>query len=127
MEDLTVTVDEGIEKGLVISEDRWDLYKSTLDTTKEIAAFGGDSVLYLSTNTWYYLQDNRQNASYSAWLSGVEVYTVDRLQVYYDINPDKLPDVVYVEEQYPDVAERFCTLFSYKMAPISSGYVLLPQ
>ena len=126
MNEITMKVTDGIEKGIVTSETLYYNYYDCLKILDEVREYQGDKVLFLSENTWYYLYSEKEMATYSAWLSGVNKYTLDRLDTYYGINPHKLPDVVYADSIYHEIAEAFCQRFSYRMEPLERGYVLLP-
>ncbi len=54
---------------------------------------------------------NYRNAAFSAWLTGVDSVTLDRLEMYYSLNPGKRPDAVWVGEKNAEYAEEFCTRF----------------
>ena len=58
------------------------------------------NVLFLSDNTWLYLCGSNRLATYSAWLSGVNEHSLKRLETYYEINEDKVPDIVWVESSF---------------------------
>lgn len=126
MDTLTVQINDGIEKGIIASEEKYAMYNDALSYLETVKEYGGRQVLYLSENSWYYLQGQQEIASYSAWLSGVSEHSLARLEVYYQINPHKLPDVVFVDSAYPEMAQQFCTMFSYVPEEINGGYILLP-
>ena len=48
----------------------------------------GGEVLPLTRNTWMFM-GNYRNAAFSAWLTGVDSVTLDRLEMYYSLNPGK--------------------------------------
>lgn len=121
----TERISEGVQKGLYVTPGYKEGYTWDLEMLKAVDGFEGEQVLYLSETTWYYLQGKGKNAAYSAWLSGVSQYTLDQLQAYYAINPQKLPDVVYTMDA--DIAAEFCKLFGYRIADETYGVILLPQ
>ena len=127
MRHLTAEATTGIEKGLVMSEDAYAGYQLGLKVTEKISQYNTDNVLYLSMNTWYYLTGTQEMATYSAWISGVNNHSLNRLAAYYEINPHKMPDIVYVEPEYEEIAQRFCERFDYQAEIIDEGIVLLPN
>ena len=127
MEQMEMRITDGIEKGIITSETSYYNYYYYLEQLEQVEEYHGENVLYLSENTWFYLQGKGRMSTYSAWLSGVNEHTLDRLAVYYDINPHKLPDAVYVSTKDEAVAEQFCERFSYYPEQINGAMVLLPQ
>ena len=62
--------------------------------------------------------------TYSAWLPDVNENSIQRLGKYYDIRPEKIPDAIYVEEQY----DRFIPLITekgFRSESLESGAFLL--
>lgn len=127
MDCLTRKIGDGINAGIYTSEKKYASYYDSLDALSVLDSYDGQSVLYLSKNTWYYLVGNHPMATFSAWSSGVNEITIDRLYAYYDINPEKLPDVVFSEEEYKNIAELFCDIFCYHLQEIPGGFLLTPQ
>lgn len=124
MEAQTQLVTQGIQKGLYVSEGQYKNYHTALENLQVLEEYSGKKVLFLSKKTWYYLTGDYEMAAYSAWLSGVNEHTVSRLQAYYALNPSKLPDAVYVDQSYQDMAELFCDLMGYSLSAVDGGYLL---
>ena len=120
----TERISEGVQKGLYVTPEYQESYTRDLEMLEVVDSFHGEQVLYLSETTWYYLQGKGKNASYSAWLSGVSQYTLDQLEAYYAINPQKRPDVVYTVDA--DIAAEFCKLFGYTIADETHGLIMTP-
>ena len=96
-EDQTVRIEEGPEAGLLVSEKKAALY---LPRFRELQGLNSrEKVLFLSENTWYYLCGDWENAAFSAWLSGVNRDSTEKLLDYYEVNHDKLPDFIYLDWQ----------------------------
>ena len=97
----TVLAEEGPEKSIWMNQDVYDFY---LTTQRDLQSIRDDTttnnVLFLSRNTWLYLSAEKMNASYSAWLSGVNDHTMLRLEEYYQLFPEKIPDVVFFDRDY---------------------------
>ena len=97
----TIRAEEGPEKGLWMNPDIHEFYAATQNDLKGIKADTTvEKVLFLSRNTWLYLNAEKENASYSAWLSGVNDHTMFRLKEYYRLFPEKMPDVVFFDRDY---------------------------
>ena len=126
MQTQIVQEEQGIQKGLIISEAWHSSYTWTLEKLQQIEAYEPEKVLFLSKSTWYYLVTDYEICTYSAWIAGVTNHSVDRLAAYYRLNPEKIPDVVYADSQYRDAAVYFCETMGYEMKPVVGGYILTP-
>lgn len=115
MREQNCLIQEGPEAGILASQEKKDSYQSMMEDTRTVWEEAvGRPVLYLSKLTWLYFFGNTECASYSAWTSGINQLTLERLEAYYRQNPDKLPVCVYAEAQYEKEAEWFCTKYGYE-------------
>lgn len=64
-----------------------------------------------------------KNASCSAWLSSISEHTIERLDEYYKLNPEKMPDVVFAEEGEEDIARLFSDEFQYGIVTFENGFI----
>ena len=126
MQTQTVQEEQGIQKGLIISEAWHSSYTWSLKNLRQIEEYEPEKVLFLSKATWYYLATDYEICTYSAWIAGVTEHSVNRLESYYQLNPEKLPDLVYADSQYRDAAVYFCQKMGYEMKAVSGGYILTP-
>lgn len=129
MEAQTEVMEVGPEKGLLVTPYKKAYYESYL---RDTAAFRQEdkaqSVLYLSENTWLYLAgEGIEMCPYSAWLAGVNDNTIQRLIIYYDINPHKLPEVIYAEYQYAEFAFRLAAHYGYQAQLSPTGNLIFTQ
>ena len=120
-------IDEGVQKGLVVSQTEYERYEKHMRALEALDAYGAGKRLYLTETTWLYLARNFEFASFSAWPSGVNEKTVERLALYYEHNPDKLPDAVYAESPDRPTAELFCARFGYTLTDWRDFLILLPE
>ena len=101
-------ITEGPEKGLIASKAEADEYDRVYQDIKEIHH---QNVLFLSHNTWMPLANDNRNASFSAWLSvyaqGMNTSTLERLEAYYELCPDKKPDLIFLDRRYADQIAYF--------------------
>jgi hypothetical protein len=104
----TMRAEDGPEKGIWMNPDIYEFYVTTQNDLKGIKAEPTvEKVLFLSRNTWLYLNAEKENASYSAWLSGVNDHTLYRLEQYYQLFPEKIPEVVYFDRDYTNYIPVF--------------------
>ena len=98
---LNTKAETGVAKGLYMAEDENYEYCLTLSNTENTRNAEGKSVLYYCHTPWLYLMDKKENAAFSAWLSiNTSDSAVDRLTAYWEVNPDKVPDVIYIDKAY---------------------------
>ena len=67
-----------------------------------------------------------QNAAYSPWLSGLDDATLDRLELYYALNPANRPVVVWAAAEDASFVEAFCQRFWYLAKTTPDGIFLTP-
>ena len=95
---LTAKIEEGPASGIYTNEANADKNKNLYDDIT--AAYGKkeeNNLLVLSANTWLYLAaDNMDYGTFSAWLSGENANALQRLNEFYNVNPDKQPKYIYV-------------------------------
>ena len=95
----TEHITEGPQKGIIANPTAAEEYATTVRVMKKLEALSrGGEVLPLTRNTWMFM-GNYRNAAFSAWLTGVDSVTLDRLEMYYSLNPGKRPDAVWVGEK----------------------------
>lgn len=127
MQEQTVLCETGPEKGILMSPEALQDYQLQ---ENDIAIICKDEkiqkILFLSRNTYLYLIAQKEYATYSAWLGGVNAHTMERLDRYYDLFPGKKPDGIYIEKQYIDYAEDFLAA-GYVADELPSGALLLTR
>ncbi|MCD7726815.1 MAG: hypothetical protein LUH57_00480 [Ruminococcus sp.] len=120
---LTVEISEGVYKGIKVTPTTKTEYITALSALKTIDADEGDRILYASDTVWYYLQtDELKIGAYSAWLSGENITTINRLDKYYTLNPENIPDIIYVDltNDWPQAAfSEFLSKYGFTL--VSAG------
>ncbi len=103
-----VEIAEGPEKGVIVFRENEEDY---LRTYHDVAGINHQKVLFLSYRTWLPLVNENENAAFSAWLSvyksGMNRYTLERLEAYYQLCPEKRPEVIFLDRKYADLLEFF--------------------
>lgn len=133
MDDLLETEEkEGIEKGLFISpagKEQHDLATKAADYIEEIMPGEGNLLVISAQNSIYLQCPDKRNASIAGWLTEldgtVSRNTCDKLLAYYEINPQKIPDIIYIYEDYADYIEDFNTVADYEIAKKDWGALIL--
>lgn len=123
----TETIAEGTHRGLVVEPYRVGQLASSERVMQELERrAAGEPVLPLTVETWVFMGDYR-NGAYSAWLSGVDDVTLDRLEAYFALNPEKLPAAAWTASENAGFAGRFCTRFGYTAEETPGGIFLMPE
>lgn len=106
--DQTEWVDYGPDEGLFVSPKAKLLYDRMEADIAAIREMGEvKSVLFLAPHTWPYLSAEKDFGTYSAWLSKMSKATLERLDAYYSLNPEKQPDLIYIIEPYQAYVGHF--------------------
>ena len=109
----TVLLREGPEAGLLVKPVKAELYEPHWEELRSLNS--REKVLFLSERTWYYLCGDWQNASFSAWLSGVNENSVEKLLRYYAINEDKLPDLICADSEAQPYLQPFLREYGFRV------------
>ena len=125
--ELTHTIEQGTAKGIRATDDEYDEYNAVLEETQPVRDAEGENVLYYSGDIWLYLADSKHNAGYSAWLSVINNDgAVMLLFNYWKVNPDKLPDVMYISKAAVNAewAMGLLNVNDLAITETANGYIL---
>lgn len=126
----TEPMNYGIEKGIVTSPESVRKYKRIEEVTKYInSVYTEKNVLFFSSDTFGYLEcSTLRSGAYSAWLALTHDTTPERMALYYKINPDKVPDIIYVRPPEFEIIGTFDNYGKYeKVKTFSDGSILLEK
>ncbi len=112
-ESQTEMIEEGPEAGILVTREKMELYNTYYSDIQD-NMLNADQVLVLSEKTWLYLCGEYQNASFSAWLTEHPENVIGRLKYYYWINPEKIPTVIFVDNNHLETAS-FCRESGYEL------------
>lgn len=114
----TVRVDHGPERGILMTPERAEKCRQLSELIRPIAEDGRvEKVFFATRETMSYLYAQKAFATYSAWLAGLNRQSLERLDAWYQINPDRLPDAVCLG----DLEDGFYDYF------LDRGYVPEPH
>lgn len=134
--ELDTRIGEGLNRGITTTEYYARADERIYKAMEPVRQAEGENILYFSKNTGLYLLDGKHNAAFSAWMSlgDFEEWEVgialDRLCAYYELNPDKFPDVVFVDRAELWILEAVTTrlgLEDWNRTSNSEGYLLLKE
>ena len=90
-------VEAGPARGIITSARLHDDYMRIYDDMRYYSEKERGNILVYAQETWCYLiLDDYPYASFSAWLSGTDESTQQRLALYYRLNPEKYPEYIYI-------------------------------
>lgn len=122
----SVKATEGVFAGMYMSESQYEKYNKTIDDLNYIKEISheDDPVLISTYSNWMYVQVDRPMATYSPWFRGTLDY--DQLRRYYDENPEKVPQYIYIESSDPENAnvDMVKELFMFTREDLSNGVLL---
>lgn len=98
--ELTYTLSAGPAKGIITNQNYASAYESLYADMQYYKTKAKGNILFASERTWGYLvTEDMPYGTYSAWLSGEKDSTIQRLEQYYAVNPEKIPKYIYVPKE----------------------------
>ncbi len=108
IEDQTVYASEGPEKDIRMTHDHLSVYNSILREIRSVRENDDvKNVLFLTTDPVLYLCVEKSIGAFSSWLSAVDDHTVEKLDIYYEMNPEKIPDAIYIPANFEKYISHF--------------------
>lgn len=90
-------IDKGPARGIITSAELCTDYGRIYDDMQYYKDLPRGGMLVYAQETWCWLiLDDYPYSSFSAWLSGLDETTEQRLALYYEINPEKYPHYIYI-------------------------------
>ncbi len=87
----------GPAKGLYTSPQNAQTYESISADLNYYENVKKGDILMLTERTWCYLKtDDMPYGTFSAWISGENDTALSRLEQFYSVNPDKVPEYIYI-------------------------------
>lgn len=97
MNTLTCKITYGPAKGIMTNVNNYNDYVQIYNDISSYKNYSEGNILFLSEKTWTYLEaDNLAYGALSAWITEGNNVSIDRLEEYYKINPEKVPDYIYI-------------------------------
>jgi len=121
----THKIDQGICKGLMVSDEPYDRYMYLLPDVVKIKNDDSiDRLLIVSNEWWMYLESGKMISSFTAW---TPTLTPAMLDSYYNLYPDMRPDAIYIDEFYSELEPNFEIQGYAGNKTDRGGYILYPQ
>lgn len=97
MNTLTSEIPSGPAKGIMTNADNCNNYVQIYNDIASYKNYNQGNILLLTEKTWTYLDvDNLSYGTLSAWITEGNRVSLERLEEYYKINPEKVPDYIYI-------------------------------
>lgn len=94
---LTSQISSGPAKGIYTNPNNCYSYESIYADLQYYKSNPSNNILFLTEKTWCYLAaENYSYGTLSAWTPDGKQSTVERLKMYYSVNPDKTPEYIYI-------------------------------
>ena len=135
---LTETIDSGTEEGIRVTPGEKRGYASRLEYTSFVREYpSSQKAAYITYHYWIVLEDwDVSSCTPSNLLTGLHPYTkenpntvvIERLDKFYQLNPDRVPEVIYIDTGYDDVEQWYIDHFRYDVYEKEErGTILLRQ
>ena len=121
-------VETGPCKGLYFTEEEHYDYIARYEQTELARNAEGETVLYyVPSAPWLYVADEKDSASFSGWMSfGEPDVLLERMKLYWEINPEKVADVVYIDKGADGWEEALAALNpnGYSVTDLGDAYLI---
>ncbi|SCW54448.1 hypothetical protein SAMN02910456_01759 [Ruminococcaceae bacterium YRB3002] len=115
-------VNHGMAKGIHVSDASYASYEKL---SRDLELIKNDTsaerVLVVSTESWTYVELGMKVGTYTTW---AQILEPQLLMTYYDMFPDMMPDVIYIDPNYRDVSPYF-ELMGYGGEDTAEGGIIL--
>lgn len=129
-EELVIKLLEGPEKGLIVTKETADEYNQKINELQEVSQeylLEEDRVCFISSDVWAYLFASKNRCgAYTTVETGR--YTEDKkykIESYYNLYPDKLPEFILADRDFRDLLEIFKQQYEYRIGYTESGNIVL--
>jgi hypothetical protein len=115
-----ITIETGPAKGLKVSVKYSEMYEKVLSDTEQIRNMSNDTKVVFVGNSFLWMTSEQRCGTYTTYIS-----KVDYLKKYYEIQPDKIADVIYVQDGYGEnIVEELIEIYGYDCTRLSGGWML---
>lgn len=122
----TVLIEEGPYKGIYVTEERKKEYDICKDEMSLIT--DTDRLLLLDNRTYMYSFVDCKMGSFSTWICSVNDISVSRLDKFYEINDELMPDTIYVNSMHSNYIPHFEEKYGFYVAETTpAGNMILKR
>lgn len=120
-------IETGVLKGIITSPVNADNHALCYADTQAVRDTEAHTAVYYCNEIWLYLEDPARCGAFSDWPSFLKSLTaIERMEKYWRMNPDKLPDSFYLSYHLPDAEECLSRIgaYSYEISELNNGWLL---
>ena len=111
---LTAQIQNGPAKGIYTNVNNCNTYEQIYSDLQYYKSKPKDKILFLTAKTWCYLAVDFPYGTLSAWISGENSSSVERLKTYYSVNPEEIPKYIYIpKDSQWDFTNIYSDAYSY--------------
>ena len=111
---LTAQIQNGPAKGIYTNVNNCNTYEQIYSDLQYYKSKPKDKILFLTAKTWCYLAVDFPYGTLSAWISGENPSSVERLKTYYSVNPEEIPRYIYIpKDSQWDFTNIYSDAYSY--------------
>ena len=126
IENQNVKLDYGVMKGLTVDSGHaadYDMYYDIVETAEQ--NYNYEKVMAATMRSWMNFMFGKEICSFSAYLNYVDEEFMTKQAMYFDVNPHKMPDLVYAQKENPEFVDWFMTNYSgYSVDEYDFGYII---
>lgn len=93
---LNYQISNGPAKGIYTSLENYNTYETIYNDIQYYNYKPKGKILFLTSKTWCYLAAEFPYGTLSAWISGENPSSIERLKLYYTVNPENIPKYIYI-------------------------------
>ena len=123
IQSLTAEIDHGTAKGLYATENTKTMYNQMYKDTEQIRKMSEESMVLYEADNVLWMSGKQHCGSYSPLNYSLSVDPTI-LYDYYEIHPDKMADVMYISDLYPNLADTLATKYGYYVEKKEVGTLL---
>jgi hypothetical protein len=112
-------IETGSVKGLMVSDEYLEMYEKVLADTEQIRSMPTDTKVAIIGNTFLWMTLEQRCGAHTTDIS------LEPLKKYYEVHPDMIADVIYVQDGYRgNAAEELTQDYGYVSTRLSGGWLL---
>ncbi len=118
----TGLIEKGPQKGVWSSPEEKETYDGILADLEEIKAYKPEGALFFARDNWPYMAGGLKCASYSPWLQNeIDDFAVVTLLKYYAMDGSRKPDIIYIDKDYKEYADRLLKELDYEVTETTTA------
>jgi hypothetical protein len=122
---LNITINHGVAKGLKVSSRYNEMYENVHSDIEQIKSMPADTRVVFVGNTFPWMECEQRCGAQTTDIR------LSPLKKYYEVYPDRIADVIYVQDGYFEEGEMWVNdlveSYGYSVTKVTAGWILLKQ